>query len=225
MNEKANITIRKEKKDTEDYSYRKYFNREKDAILLPIVSRDVGILAGNNIIEKKGNLIGKRQIYVSSIPIKPKPFGNLKRNNSKQKEKYKNYFKEHFKKKGEELEKLKKEENLLVYLCFYLRERKFLKTDVDNYVKVIIDALSDFIGDDNKIVSLIVEKKGLINIDPKDADFFEQTLIFVSTPDAKEDLFKTPKYCFDFLGMFNKVDEVKLKGKLKINKNETNTKK
>ena len=58
-----------------------------------------------------------------------------------------------------------------------------------------------------------------MSVDPQDADFFEQSLIFVSTPDAKEDLFRIPKYCFDFLGMFNKVDEVKLKGEVKINQN------
>ena len=160
MNEKTNITIKKEKRNHEDYSYRRYLNREKDAILLPVVSRDMGILAGNNAIEKDGKIVGKRNIYLSSIPIKPKPFGNLKGKSSKQKEKYKNYFREHFKKKGEELEKLKKEKHLLVYLCFYLREKKFLKSDIDNYIKVIIDVLSEFIGDDSKIVSLIVEKKG-----------------------------------------------------------------
>jgi len=217
--EEANITIRKEKRDTEDYSYRNSFDREKDAILLPVVSRDMGILMGNNAIEKDGKIVGKREVFCSSCPITPKTFGNMKSNKTKKKKRYMELLTDFFSKNSKDLEKFKEKKELFVYVCFYLREGKFINNDLDNYIKALLDVLKKFVGDDKKIVSLLVEKKGLMGVEDIDADFFEQSLIFISTPDAKEDLFKTPKYCFDFLGMFNKTDEVKFKGELKINQN------
>lgn len=218
MNNDTNITIRKEK--GVNYSYRNYFDREKDAILLPIVSRDMGLLVGNNMIEKDGEIVGKRDIFCSSCPITPKAFGNMKPKKVKKKKVYikllDNFFLKHIK----DLEKFKVKKELLVYVCFYLRESKFINNDLDNYIKALLDILKKFIGDDKKIVSLLVEKKGLMGIENIDADFFEQSIIFISTPDAKEDLFKIPKYCPDFLGLINRRDEVKFKGELKINKND-----
>lgn len=57
MKDKLNITIKKEKET--NYSYRSFLDRKKDAILLPLVSRNMGMLTGNNVIEKNEQIIGK----------------------------------------------------------------------------------------------------------------------------------------------------------------------
>jgi hypothetical protein len=130
-------------------------------------------------------------------------------------------LRENFQRHKKDLEKFKEKEALLLYVRIYLREGKFTQNDVDNYIKVLVDVLKEFVGDDSKFVSIYFDKVNLTGIEEIDADFFEQSLIFISTADAKEDLFKIPKYCFDFLGIFNKVDEVKLRGELKTNENTT----
>jgi len=212
------IKIKKEKKV--DNWHRKSFDREKDAILLPRVSRDMGLLMGTQVIEKEGQLIGKRKVHCGSIPIRPKTFGNRKIKKSEKKRRYLKNLQEYFTKNKKDLEKFQEEKELLVYICFYLRERSYYQNDLDNYIKVMLDALKKFIGDDNKIVCLIVEKKGIIGAEEIDLDFFEQSLMFISTPDAKQDLFQKPKYCIDFLGLINLQNEITLKGKLDIKKSK-----
>ena len=63
------------------------------------------------------------------------------------------------KKRERELLPFKNLDKLLVYIVVYLRKSRYEESDLDNFLKGIIDALKPFIGDDNKIVTLIAEKK------------------------------------------------------------------
>lgn len=215
-NKNKNILVKKE--GNTDYNYREYLDRDKDAIVLPGVSRDRGNIYGNMVLKRGGKFVLKRETFITSLSPRPKPFGNMKRSKITSKKVYENNLREHFLKSKDKLNKFIKIPEILVYICFYLGEKKFDSSDLDNYIGVILDVLKEFVGDDKKIVSLYLDKKKIVNAPIEDIDFFEQSLIFISTPDAKKDLFKNPKYCFDLLEMLNRQEGIKFRGGIKIKK-------
>ncbi len=135
-----------------------------------------------------GKRIGKYHIFMTTISPNPKSSqGALKSF-------YKEAIIENLKKKEEFFMQFNKQFNkkeILLYVAVYLRKDRYEKNDVDNFIKVIVDSLKPFIGDDSRIVSILAEKKLLGNYPKEDYDFLEQVFILIADPDAKKDIFKS----------------------------------
>jgi len=175
-----------------DNSHRERLNREKDGLLHPQIAQDIiRIRDSVSYIGKEGNLLGKYNMFMFTLSPKPKTLQRKGGNEqSKQRNIYKDYITEEFKKNRDALEKFKGLK-IFVYLCFYLRKKKFEGTDLDNYPKLILDCLKPFSGDDSQIITLLLEKKQLyVDYHKADLDFIENTLIIVAEENARKDIFK-----------------------------------
>lgn len=130
-----------------------------------------------------GRLIGKYNVFITNLPPNPSS------SQGDRKAQYKQYLLDALDKKKTDLEKFKGKK-VLVYLAVYLRRKRFETNDVDNFIKVILDALKVYIGDDKDVVSILTDKKILEGYPAQDLDFIEQVLLVITDPAAKSDLFK-----------------------------------
>lgn len=166
--------------------HREKFDRKKDGLLVPEIMEDMNRISLNLCkINEKGERIGKYPAWMTNLSPNPKTSKGAK-------QEYSSYLKEGINKgnKDNELAKFIGREKL-VYIIVYLRDKRYLSgNDVDNFAKLILDSLKPFIGDDDKITTLMVEKKLLSNYPKEDLDFIEQAVVVVTVPDAKKDLFK-----------------------------------
>lgn len=169
--------------------YRKSLDRNRDGVLCIEIRKDMSQLVHNlSKLNDKGQRVGKyKEASVINFPANPKSgqgSGGTE---------YKERLIAHI--KSEKYEKqlaVFKNEEKLVYVCVYLREKRFQQgNDVDNFLKPVLDALKVFIGDDTKNVLVIAEKKRLPNYPEADMDFLEQIVIVVTEPAARADILKT----------------------------------
>lgn len=178
------------KEEETDNWHRERFDRSKDGLVHSQIAQDIDKITKNVSYEdKNGSLKSKYNLWLSTLSPKPK---TLQRKGDKrqtqQRNIYKNLFQEEFEKNKQDLEKFKRK-GLFVYLCFYLRDRKYKTTDLDNYPKLILDALKPYIGDDSQITTLLLEKKQLYkDYNNSDLDFVENSLIIVAEENAKQDI-------------------------------------
>ena len=124
--------------------------------------------------DEKGFLKAKYLIEIMSVSPKPKT------QQSKSATKYKKLLKEEMKKREKNLAKFK-DKKLLVYICIYLRKERYEQSDVDNFIKLLIDGLKEYFGDDNKVQTVIAEKKMLDEqYEDEDLDFLECSLVVIT---------------------------------------------
>ena len=179
-------TIKIIKEEKPNTWYRERFDRDKQGIICNEIARDMQWLTKNlTTTNEEGKLVGKYNIVMFNLQNKPKTLQRRGKNRSE----YKKILIKEMKKRENDLLKFK-DTFVLVYLCFYLRKEKFMTTDLDNYSKTVIDALKEFIGDDSKIVSLILEKKELGSYPKEDMDFVEQALLVLTDPKARTDIIR-----------------------------------
>lgn len=164
--------------------WRSVLNRKTEGILCPQIIGDMNKIAINlSKLDEQGNRIGKYEVF--SINLNPNP----KSSQGAQKTKYRKRLVRELERKKKDLEKFR-DKKILLYIAIYLREKRFKTWDVDNFVKAIMDALKEYVGDDSKVVTLIAEKKKLGPYPAADMDFLEQIFIVVTDPRAKADIFK-----------------------------------
>lgn len=164
--------------------WREERNREKDSILCPEIAKKIIDIASNLTYENdKGEKLGKYNFEIINLPPNPKS------SQGKMKTRYKNHIIDFLKERGKGLERFKDKE-ILLYVGIYLRPERYESYDIDNFLKAVIDSLKEFIGDDNKIISLLVDKYKIEDYPKEDLDFLEQVLIVVTDPKAKQDILK-----------------------------------
>jgi len=171
----------------EDKTYpwwRSRLDRETDGILCPqIMQRMYQIGINLSREDENGNRISKYDIFMVNLPPNPKSSqGNMK-------VRYQNHLIQYLQKNENDLLRFKNKP-VFVYVAIYLREERFNTYDLDNFLKAILDALKQFIGDDSKITSISTDKYKLENYPKEDMDFLEQVIIVVTDPGARSDLFK-----------------------------------
>ena len=76
----------------------------------------------------------------------------------------------------------------MLYIVAYLSKKRHMGMDVDNLPKHFCDVLKEFIGDDNLIQLLIVEKCE-VNTKDIDGELCEEFLIFIAHESFKKYLF------------------------------------
>ena len=177
--ENAIIKMMREKEP--DYSHRTRFDKNKDALLHPQIGQDVKkIMDKFSYTDKNGFLKGKYLIEIMSVSPKPKT------QQSKSVSKYKKLLKEELIKRRNNLAKFKNKK-LLIYICIYLRKERYEQSDVDNFIKPLIDGLKEYFGDDNKVQTVIAEKKQLDErYDEQDFDFLECSLVAITDFKARD---------------------------------------
>ena len=164
--------------------WRERLNREKDGILCPLILQKMQKLKSNlSRVNDGGQRVCKYNCFITNLPPNPKS------SQGKMKVRYKKHLITCLKKNSKDLEKFKNKD-VFVYIVIYLRPEKYNTYDVDNFLKAIIDSLKDFIGDDNKVVSILADKLRLENYPKEDLDFFEQVLLVVTNPRARLDILK-----------------------------------
>ncbi|MCK5038326.1 MAG: hypothetical protein KAS16_04450 [Thermoplasmata archaeon] len=165
--------------------FTKLLDRKKDGILPPEIVNDMWKIANNLTYEdSNGRRIGKYLLCVINLPANPK--SSQKR---KMKKQYQEILIDQMKIHEDQLIKFQGKK-MLIYMRIYLRESKFDNYDIDNFQKAIFDALKVYVGDDSNIESFIAEKVKLTGYSESDLDFIEQSIIAVTTPDAKTDILK-----------------------------------
>lgn len=167
-----------------DYSHRTRLNRDTDAIVFPeIAQRAWNIAKSTSRIDALGRMVGKYNIFIGTLPPKPKSSQGTERAI------YKERLIKVLREKEQDLLKFKDRE-IFIYIAVYLRPRKFKRYDTDNFPKAIVDAVKVFTGDDNKAISVFTDKIQLENYPQPDLDFLEQVLLVVADPAAKLDVIK-----------------------------------
>ena len=69
----------------------------------------------------------------------------------------------------------------------YLRKERYEQSDVDNFIKPLIDGLKEYFGDDNKVQTVIAEKKMLDEkYAEEDFDFLECSLVTITDFKARD---------------------------------------
>ncbi len=164
--------------------YRKVLNRETDSIMSDEILID-SLKIAYNLSEPDGTGFRKSKYNVFSFNLQANPKSSFGRS----KQKYKAILLSEINRHSVELSKFKSKE-VLVYMCIYLRPEKYRKNDVDNFVKIILDSLKEYIGDDRNVLCVIAEKKKLENYPDEDMDFLEQIVIYITDPSAKKDILK-----------------------------------
>ncbi|MDP4012022.1 MAG: RusA family crossover junction endodeoxyribonuclease [Candidatus Nanoarchaeia archaeon] len=169
----------------EDKTYawwRERLDRDKDGILCPEIGQHMLNIAQSFTRKNdKGQIVSKYNMFMTNLSPNPRSSQGLK------KQKYKKYLINHLNKNKEALLKFKDKE-VLVYIAVYLRPKKAETQDIDNFSKVILDALKEFIGDDSKVNTLIMKKYKLENYPKEDLSFLEQVVILVTDPKASSTL-------------------------------------
>jgi Holliday junction resolvase RusA-like endonuclease len=165
-----------EKKDIIEFEKRGLLKRKSDALLNFNVMKKSSLIA-NNILDSDFNMM--------TLPPVPKSSQN-----NKIKKSYQRQLDEFFKKKGkgQKLEKFRKYKKVLVYLCIFVDSTN--KIDVDNYPKAVLDSLKEYIGDDEKVTTLIIEKEIIEIKDDFFRDYYQQTLLVVGEEKIKEHILK-----------------------------------
>jgi Holliday junction resolvase RusA-like endonuclease len=157
--------------DKTNHWYRNVLDRQKDGILCPEILQDMYQTARKlDIVDEKG--IGKCNAFMVNLSPNPKSSqGRLKTE-------YKNALIEKLEKEKSKIIEFK-DKKVKLHISIYLRKERFEKQDVDNFIKVIVDSLKPFIGDDKNIISVSAEKKELENYTQEDMDFLEQVVITI----------------------------------------------
>lgn len=173
-------------KNIQHYWWRTILDKNKDCILHEQNAEDLNKFIKNNIPytrNENGQKIAKGEIYATLIPPKPKS------SQTHSISKYKKNLNDFFKTRKNNLDRFKNL-NKLIYLCFYLSEKRF-KADVDNLAKPVLDALKPYFGDDSKIHTLIVEKKQLKEgYEPEDLDYYENSVIIILDVMTRDNIIK-----------------------------------
>ena len=163
----------------------KSLDRKKDGILPPEIVDDMVKISFNLTREgPNGRRIGNYLLEIINLPANPKSSQN-----PKMRSQYKKVLIEQMERHRNGLIKFK-DKKVLVYVAIYLRKEKFQKYDVDNFLKAIIDALQEYIGNDRDVELIIAEKKSLEGYPVEAYDFLEQIVVAVTTPNARSDILK-----------------------------------
>ncbi len=167
--------------------YRNRLDRKKDGLVVQEVQDDI-MRIGLNLSKRneEGKWVGKyKKTWMAHLPPNPKSSKSAKK-------KYSSYLKESINQqnKNNELSNFVGEDKL-VYIVVYLGDKRYNSgNDADNFAKVILDTLKPFMGDDSKVTLLIVEKRLVSGYPKEDTDFIEQAIVFVTLPEAREDILK-----------------------------------
>jgi len=163
--------------------HRKEFDRNKDGLVHTQIIQDIQkIIRKISYIEGNNTLKSKCLAEITTVAPKPKT------QQSHSISKYKQLLKDHFQKHQQSLSRFK-DKKLLVYICIYLRKERYEQSDVDNFIKPIIDALKEYFGDDNKVEAIIAEKKQLFEeYHQEDLDFLESSLVAILDIKARKNL-------------------------------------
>lgn len=159
-------------------------DRQEDGFLFPEIANDIERIASNlTVTGEDGLKRGKYNLFMTNLTPNPKSSqGNMKA-------KYSAYLIKKLQSRAVDLKRFY-DKKVLIYLAIYLRKERFETNDVDNFIKVTLDAIKTYTGDDRNVVSVIAEKKILEGYPVQDLDFIEQILLVITDPEAKADIMK-----------------------------------
>jgi hypothetical protein len=147
----------------------------------------------NAYVDEKGFPRAPCEQVMFQIPTRPKTL-QRKSKQSESIQKYRNHLRKQLQQNKDALDLLIDKE-MLLYIIAYLNEKNYYSYDVDNIPWHFCDVLKEFTSSDkkgdNKIISLIVEKRMIKNKPPEafTIDECEEFLVFITHEMYKKFIF------------------------------------